>query len=538
MSAIHDEPQLLYLEPDDEITSVIRRLRGADVGRVVLVAPGRSRATSSVVALRLLARAAAETGRSVALVADASTRAIAGEAGVAAFASVADATSGTPSPAEPMTPTRAPIHVVRGAAVRGARGGKPPPATNGLDETVAVHLPPPTNRDPSGRSRRRSRFPLWPFLAVPLVIAVAAGAALLPGATVHIRPATTPVTPQSFPVDTPVTDHLTRDLTAATSGTATGQRLDQVAASGGVTLINWSLVSVDVPQGTQVSVGGTTAFTTVKRITVPRGKFNGQVIQPGQANVAVIAVNLGPAGNVAAGAIDTVDSQTVRAFLRGSPDNPNRLVTNAEPTSGGVETTHPVIQQTDVDAALAAIEADLRQQLADALAADPDRIYADPPETETPSIDVAPDLVGKEDEPTFPLTGTLHVDRAYASRADVEFTAARAMSASGGKTIVSDSVVVVVQSAADQGNSLLVQVSVTAEAAAVIDHEAVRELIAGKTVAEARDALKGLGDIVVDLWPPWVDRLPDLSFRIDVDVREEVKGPTGSSGASPAGSVN
>jgi hypothetical protein len=536
MSPMDGEPQLLYLEPDDEITSVIRRLRGADVGRVVLVAPGRSRATSSVVALRLLARAAAETGRSVALVADASTRAMAGEAGVAAFASVADATSGTPSPAEPIASTRAPIHVVRGAGIPRAQAAKPAPVTDGLDETVAVHLPPPTNRGASDRPPRRSRFPLWPFLAIPLVIAVAAAAALLPGATVHIRPATTAVTPQNFPVETAVTGHLTRDLTAASTGTATGTRLDQVAATGGVTFINWSLVSVDVPQGTQVSVGGTTAFTTVKRITVPRGKFNGQVIQPGQATGAIIAVNLGPAGNVAAGAIDTVDSPTVRALLRGSPDNPNRLVSNAEPTSGGVETTHPVIQQSDVDAAVAAIEADLRQQLADALAADPDRIYADAPETETTSIDVAPDLVGKEDTPTFDLSGALHVDRAFASRADVEATASGAMPAPLGKTIVSDSVVVVVQSAADQGDSLLVQVSVTAEAAAVIDHEAVRQLIAGKTVEEARQALAGLGDISVDLWPAWVDRLPDLSFRIDV--LEEVKEPTGSSGESPAGSVN
>ncbi|MGZ6213566.1 MAG: hypothetical protein ACXWMG_01280, partial [Candidatus Limnocylindria bacterium] len=143
MSAAESEPQLLYLESDDEITSVIRRLRGADAGRVVLVAPGRSRATSSVVALRLLARAAADTGRSVALVADASTRALAGEAGIAAFASVADATSPTPSPAEPMTPTRAPIHVVRGAAAPRSQPAKPPPPTDGLDETVAVHLPPP-----------------------------------------------------------------------------------------------------------------------------------------------------------------------------------------------------------------------------------------------------------------------------------------------------------------------------------------------------------------------------------------------------------
>ena len=528
------DPQLLYLEPDDEITSVIRRLRGADVGRVVLVAPGRSRATSSVVALRLLARAAAETGRSVALVADASTRALAGEAGVAAFASVADATSGTPSPAEPITPTRAPIHVVRGAGVQRPQAAKPAPATNGMDETVAVHLPPATPAGASGRSRRRSRTPLWPWLAGLLVVAVVAGAALLPGATVHIRPATTPIAPQSFPVETAVTGHLTQELQAAKEGTATGERLDQVAATGGVTFTNWSLVSVEVPQGTQVSVGGTTAFTTVKRIVVPRGKYDGKVLHPGQASVAVIAVDLGPAGNVAAGAIDTVDSPTVRAFLRGSPDNPNRLVNNAEPTTGGVETTHPVIKQEDVDAAVAAVKDDLQGQLDALLAQDSGRVFADAPETETPSVEVPPDLVGKEDQPTFELSGTLNVDRAFASRADVEARARGAIPAPQGKTIVTDSVVILVQGAAEQGDSLLVQVSVTAQAAAVIDEAAARDLIAGKTVEEARTALADMGEIVVDLWPPWLDRLPGLSFRIEID--REVK--TGSSSESPGGSVN
>ena len=47
---------VIYLEADDEVTSVIRRLRAAEPGPVIVVAPGRSRATSSVVALRLLGR--------------------------------------------------------------------------------------------------------------------------------------------------------------------------------------------------------------------------------------------------------------------------------------------------------------------------------------------------------------------------------------------------------------------------------------------------------------------------------------------------
>ncbi|HEY7464785.1 MAG TPA: hypothetical protein VH987_10195, partial [Candidatus Limnocylindria bacterium] len=96
-----DDTQLLYLEPDDEITTVVRRLREADSPRVVLVATGRSKATTSAVALRLLAQVAAEEGRHIALVADAGGRALAAEAGIPAFASVADANAEGAVPLEP-----------------------------------------------------------------------------------------------------------------------------------------------------------------------------------------------------------------------------------------------------------------------------------------------------------------------------------------------------------------------------------------------------------------------------------------------------
>ncbi|MFN2419578.1 MAG: hypothetical protein ABR593_11780, partial [Candidatus Limnocylindria bacterium] len=82
---------LLYLETDDEVTSVVRRIRETDGERVILVAPGRSRATSSVVALRLLARVGEDADRRVAVVGDALTRSLASEAGLDAYASVDDA---------------------------------------------------------------------------------------------------------------------------------------------------------------------------------------------------------------------------------------------------------------------------------------------------------------------------------------------------------------------------------------------------------------------------------------------------------------
>lgn len=512
MSPVDGEPQLLYLEPDDEITSVIRRLRGADAGRVVLVAPGRSRATSSVVALRLLQRAAAETGRSVALVADAATRSLAGEAGIAAFASVADATSPTPSPAEPMTPMRAPIHVVRGAGGARSQPATPIPATDGMEETVAVHLPPPAGTPGApGRGRRRTRgLPRWPWLAALLVAALAAGAALLPGATVRITPATVAVGPRAYPVLVDIAGHLTDQLHATKPGTATGQRPELVPATGVVTFFNRSIGSVEIPEGTHVSVGGMIAFTTTKKITVPGGAFFGD---PGQKSVDVVAVEGGTTGNVAAAAIDTIDDPNLRF---------NRRVTNTDPTSGGLEIPHPVIQQSDIDAVVAAIQADLAQQLSDALATEPDRLYVGAPDTEVPSVDVPVDLLGKEDTPTFELSGTLAFDRPYASRADVEATARSALLADAsavlpGNAILDDSIASDVGPPTVVGDQLQVQASVTGLAAATIDEAQVRDLVAGKTVEEARAALADRGAIEVDLWPPWLDRLPRLAFRISVD---------------------
>ncbi|MEP7041140.1 MAG: baseplate J/gp47 family protein [Chloroflexota bacterium] len=521
------DPQLLYLEPDDEITSVIRRLRGADAGRVVLVAPGRSRATSSVVALRLLARAAADSGRSVALVADASTRALAGEAGVAAFASVADATSPTPSPPEPITPTRAPIHVVRGAGAARSQPARPSIlATDGMEETVAVHLPPPT-RGASGRGRpRRPRLPRWPWLVLPLVLAVAVGMAILPAATVRITPASVPVTPQNFVAATDIQGRLTQEFHATKPGTATGQRLEQVPATGEVTFFNRSIGSVEIPEGTQVSVGGTIAFVTVKKIQVPGGQFFGD---PGEKSVGVVAVQGGPTGNVAAGAIDTIDDPNLRF---------NRLVTNRDPTTGGVETPHPVIQQSDVDAVLAAIDADLRQQLSDAMGGGDDRIYADAPDAEVPVIEIPQELIGTEETPTFELSGTLAVDRAYGSRSDVEQTARSAMVNLGGPPgrdtiVLVDSITVVMHDVAEVDGTLEVQVSATALAALAVNEAQIRNRIKGKTIAEAKLELSELSDVQMDLWPGWVDKVPVLDFRIEII--EEVRD---SGGGSPQESVN
>jgi hypothetical protein len=528
MRPMPDQPQLIYLEPDDEITSVVRRLRAADGSSVVIVVPGRSRATSSAVALRLLAQVAAEEKRSLTLVADAATRAVAGEAGIAAFASVAEATSGSAVPDQVSATPRAPIHVVRGlpegTAPPGALRVAPTERPGAADETMAVRLAPTPGAGGPGRGpRRRFWVPRWPLLAGLLLLALIAGAALLPGATVSITPATQAIAPTAYQLQLPIAGHLSDNLHVTVPGMATGTRSELVPATGSVTFSNWNnAAAVAVPQGTSVSVGGGIAFATSERIVIPAATFSGNsTLVPSKGSVGVTAVASGVTGNVGAGAIDTIDDRTVRGFLRGSPSNKNRLVTNPEVTIGGLETPHTVVQQSDVDAVVAAIQAALASHLAGALTGQPGTVYAGAPATELPIIDVPADLVGKEDTPTFELTGTLAFDRPYVMRTDVEAAALAklrddAAAVPDGTSVVADSIKVEIGTATENGPKMTVAVSVTASAAAAIDEVAVRDKVAGMTKDQAEAALADRGQVKIDLWPGWLDRLPRISFRISV----------------------
>ena len=525
-----DDQRLLYLEPDEEITSVVRRLRETDATRVVLVVPGRSRATASAVGLRLLASFAADAGRDLALVADGSTRALAAEAGIAVFATVADATAGTVSADAPTSP-RAPIHIVRGdgspsaapapapvSAVAPARAVRPASS----DETVVVRVPPPEAKRRGGRHADRpprGRAP-WIVLAVVLVLAVTVGAALLPSATIRIVAATTAIGPLEYPVSVPIAGRESGELEATHSATPTGERIELVPAIGVVTFYNFNTVRVAVPLGTQVSVPDGPAFATDQRIEVPRGRVTGVSIEPGVAAVGITALEGGPGGNVAAGTIVSIDDQSVRAFLRGFPEITSRLVNNGDATAGGAEVPHTVVEQSDVDALVTLIELELAAQLASRLSAS-DRVYAAPSAEETPVIPVPDDLVGTEDLETFEFTGTLAFDRPYVMRSVAEEAALTAFAADleavpAGMSVVPESVTVVIGAATLAADALRIEATVAATAVADIDEEAIRQRAAGLTVGEARTELSELGELEIKLWPAWVDHVPGLTMRITV----------------------
>jgi hypothetical protein len=531
-----DATQLLYLEPDDEITTVARRLREADAPRVVLVASGRTKATTSAVALRLLARVAADEGREVALVADGAARALAAEAGIPAFASVADANAEGAVPLEPAAPQRAPIHVVRGEPepaapdLPAAELAAAPVAPRGLDETQPVPVQRQVGRGRHQRApvapraaREVRRRPAWLLAATALLLLMVVGAALgavLPAASVTIRPRAIAVGPLSYELRPETHTGGGAALTSTQHGEATGHRTRRTAATGVILLINYSDENVTVPAGTRVSVHGDVQFQTTQAVTVP-DSFFGFV---GTANAPVQALERGPSGNVAANTIDTIEDRDVDRALRGQGPN-ERRVRNDDPTSGGAEQQLLVVRKSDITAVADAIRQDLQQQLQDARGpGGEDRIY---PKGEAPTaqIDVPPDLEGHTStEPfTFELTGTLTDDQPYVLRADAEAAAADAVArdesaAPKAFAIEADTVRVELGAATLDGSDVVVPAQVTAQAAPQYDSSAIGARIAGRTAAGAEAELAPIGRTTVTLWPFWVDRVPKLEWRISVEI--------------------
>ncbi len=122
---------IVYIDVDDEITSVTARIRRIPDGRIALVVPPGSRIATSRINFRLLAREAAGESRELAIVTpDAAVRALAAAAGLETYPSVADLDAAEKARAahEPATGAAAAAGLAAGAAAAagsGVRTGAP-----------------------------------------------------------------------------------------------------------------------------------------------------------------------------------------------------------------------------------------------------------------------------------------------------------------------------------------------------------------------------------------------------------------------------
>jgi hypothetical protein len=420
---------ICYLDPEDEITGAVARIRSVEDGEAVLVLPPGSRIATSRINFRLLAREAKAKGLTMVAVSDEpGVRALAISAGLPAYDSVmaaqgglkefarqerqlaarigdqapeppgseadqrdARGSTGRSSSQERSVPdVRRPVEdrLLAAAATPGTPRGPTKRAALPPDSTRVMAVPAAPGRDGegrndddrdeaySGRRKRRRRSPLAPLLAVGLLLALVGVAVyglytFLPTATITVRPHLASVGP--------VTGVVVADPRVAVVDSGEGvipAQLIQLPLSA----------SDEFPASgarvTTIRAAGTVRFrseNTVTEVAIPAGTRVATGNDIAFDTTAEVVVPRAVFGTGTPGRVDA-PVRAVRAGPRGnvtagsitvvSPSLAEQLVfvTNPQPTSGGDRRTTTIVTAEDYGAAVDQLRGQLVQRLEQAIA--------------------------------------------------------------------------------------------------------------------------------------------------------------------------
>jgi len=324
---------------------------------------------------------------------------------------------------------------------------------------------------------------------------------------------------------------VTIPLTATDTFNATGTKPVDTAATGTVTFSNWdNSQGHTVPQGTVVSTDSGITFQTTRTITVPIATGFGPV--PGKATATVAALQSGPSGNVAAGAIAHVSGAIGRALATPSHF---RAVTNAAPTTGGAHTVVQVIQQADYDGAVASLRTALKTQL-DAAVEDPANAPAGvtlipaSATVGTTTADQAANTLGGKQKDTFALTvsGDGTIDGVDQTQVQQVAAARLAGSVPSGYQLFPSTVQTQVGPAIVNGTQISFSASATGQIAATLDPAVLLAQVRGKSVGQARTILEALGTVTIETSPFYVSSIPDDPSRVTITIQPPQPAATGA----------
>lgn len=498
--------RIINVSADDDAASVADRLEWANASRVIAVCADGFRLDD--VGWALVKRAALQRGTMLAIVSPhAPTRSAALEAGMAAFRGVDEAAAQAWIAEEEWEPTR--------------------------------RLSPPRRFRPS--SLRRF-FPRRNWISIGLralvaigAVAIAAGAgfAYVPTARVTLSASS-----QSLQTIVPVSLTVQAANASVAKRSVLAQRVDVIVdetysapttgeksiptfkARGSVTFFNVLTTPYKVPKDTvlRASASGSAArFVTLAEVEVPAG---------GQAKADIEAIEVGAEGNVSGNTINVVEGVPAIAVR----------VANENPTTGGGGTTVRAVTQDDFKR--------LRALARDRLLARAAQEMLRAPEVARDGLYVIPDslYVAETQDETFDrfvteeatelkLTLRLQVAGLAVNPADLDAVARSALAGRTPSGFDLLSARAERGDVAEEGTGTRVEYFMIARgiAGAAIDENAVRKLIRGQTVDDARRLLQAnyrlTGAPAIEIGPDWLPaalrRLPLVPMRIDISVRRE-----------------
>ena len=503
--------QVIYLQAEDDLPAIRHLLEGVQAKRVLLVLPSGYASLRHVLAHRLLRRTAAELAIEIALVTrDGRTLEVAREEGVATVPSVMvgrwDRWHGR-SPSRPAAERAAARRV---AGLRLGRGD------TGYTSRAQVW---------AGRLLALLIFGL-------LVLVVAAGAVFtVPEARITVVPFRESVeTHLELRADPEVerANLAKAEIPARVveveveevgeTPTLTKRDVPDAAATGSVMFINQVAAPRDIVTGTLVR---TSTGTTVRFKTMEKVSLEGRVGSTVQAKIE--ALEPGPVGNVPAATINTMETPELRGKVR---------VINEQATRGGGVKQVGVVTRADMDRLKGQLLQQLQQRAYGELQGKLNEQEFLPPESMTVEIlSETYDQFLDSEEDTLHLTMRVFAAGTAVDKSNARLLAEQSLKEKIPVTYVLDSEEIDFQ-LGDQirieGRSVLFDVGASAALVADVDRKAVRSLAAGRRVREAEQELSDellLGappHIVVQpdwikRWS-WMDRVPYLSFRIQVVV--------------------
>ena len=374
--------EIIYLEPDEEITSVIDKLRQANGRRISLVVPRGATILQSVINLKLLAKEASHLQKEIGIVtADKIGRNLAAQVGLMVFESLQN-----PRPIyEPPQPEITSSEVLeidmreqakaeeppRGVSVHHFQNGEPVPRSiqHAMEPEAKTYIPPVRMKSEPAKIKKPINWrALKKFLVVTLIVLVLLGL----GGSYFVFPkvdAKVKVTAENFQKsqEVKISDSANIDPLIFTGSfvessnskedkfPATGKKNLGGKAAGTITVYNnLDSASHSFAAGVKLSSSGKT-FVFKKAVVVPGAGVSSGRIVPGSVSADVEAENPGDEYNINAGRFTIIElpsAQQEAIYGQSSKD-----------LNGGFSKEVQVVSQEDYDKAKTQLASSLADQI-------------------------------------------------------------------------------------------------------------------------------------------------------------------------------
>lgn len=532
---------VIYVDIEDDITSVIEKVKNAAAPIVALVPPKRIGVLQSVVNLKLLQRAATGAKKRVVLITNdqaliglASGLAMPVAKNLQSRPEIPTMTAATLDDEEVINGEELPVGELEktadkpleltGFPVAGDKPAAAVAASAPFAAKAAARAPRKGSAVPDFDKFRKKMFIfgglgallivflIWAiFFAGKATVAITANTNIVNiSKNLVLRPDAKPDAAQG------VAPAQIKELKRASTidFTATGKKEVGERATGEVNFSRQAQSSTTIPAGTQLVTSGGLAFTTNSAVTIPASSFGPGCFPtacPGTAKGSVTATASGTKYNGASGS------------LSGSTDGASASF--ASETTGGTDKTITVVSQSDIDKAYekldaqdsSKVKAELKKQFDNNVVVIDESFAIEPADpTSAPGLGQEASTAKLSAETTYRLVGITRSDlRAVFDT----YTKTQIAGDKNQKIYESGDESAAFTEFSKNANEYKVKARATAQVGPNIDEKALAEQLVGKRAGEVQQLLEdvqGVEDVNVSFSPFWVTKTPNKAEKITI----------------------